>query len=177
MDEVCALRGFQEQLAAERPDDPRRVFGAEVEAAVDRPTSATLAKACTDALAAAVPSIIENISKHIDQRLAHLEARQRVNLNVRAPKRSAPYNPPPIARDFAGVGRPLPVAKFLDEKQRAQPAFKEARRSFAPAFGMIVQVLMKKHLKEAGIPAVYVEPPFAVCGFRTHWGSSLDKSI
>ena len=30
--EVCALRGLQEELAAERPDDPRRIFGEAVEA-------------------------------------------------------------------------------------------------------------------------------------------------
>ena len=33
VDEVCAIRGFQEELAADRPDDPRRVFGVAVEAA------------------------------------------------------------------------------------------------------------------------------------------------
>ena len=31
VEEVCARRGFQEQLAAEQPDDPRRVFGEAVE--------------------------------------------------------------------------------------------------------------------------------------------------
>lgn len=32
IDEVCALRGFQEQLAVRAPDDPRRLFGEAVEA-------------------------------------------------------------------------------------------------------------------------------------------------
>ena len=32
IDEVCALRGLQEELAAERPDDPRRIFGEAVDA-------------------------------------------------------------------------------------------------------------------------------------------------
>ena len=28
IDEVCALRGLQEELAAQAPEDPRRIFGA-----------------------------------------------------------------------------------------------------------------------------------------------------
>ena len=32
IDEVCTLRGLQEELAVERPEDPRRVFGQAVEA-------------------------------------------------------------------------------------------------------------------------------------------------
>ena len=32
VDEVCTLRGFQEQLAVRAPDDPRRLFGEVVEA-------------------------------------------------------------------------------------------------------------------------------------------------
>ena len=107
---VCALRGLQEDLAVEAPSDPRRIFGEAVEVG-DPPTSVTLARACTDALAAAVPGIIEKVTQHIDQRLAHLETRQRVSLNVRAASKPAPQNPPPIARSIEGAGRPLPVAK------------------------------------------------------------------
>ena len=111
--EVCALRGFQEHLAAEHPEDPRRAFfGAEVEAA-GAPATTQLAKACTDALAAAIPDILDKVGKHIDDRLAHLETRQRVSLNVRAHNRPAPHNPPPIARCIEGAGRPLPVAKDI----------------------------------------------------------------
>jgi hypothetical protein len=33
VDEVCRLRGFQEELAVQNPEDPRRVFGEAVEAA------------------------------------------------------------------------------------------------------------------------------------------------
>ncbi len=33
IDEVCAIRGFQEQLAVRAPEDPRRLFGEAVEAA------------------------------------------------------------------------------------------------------------------------------------------------
>ncbi len=74
-------------------------------------TSAQLAKTCADVLTDAVPGILQKVTAHIDQRLAHLETRQRVNLGVRAPSRPAPHNPPPIARCIEGAGRPLPVAK------------------------------------------------------------------
>ena len=177
VDEVCRIRGFQEELAANRPDDPRRVFGEAVESSTsNNPTPLTLAKACTDALAAAVPGIIEKVTQHIDQRLAHLETRQRVNLNVRAKTRPAPYNPPPIARSIDGAGRPLPVAKYLDEKQRLQPAFKDARRSFAPAFGMLVQCLKKKQLKEAGEAGVYVEISVNLCMSVCHDSAPLGSA-
>ena len=43
-------------------------------------------------------------------------------------------------------GRPFPVAKFLDQKEREDPTF-----------GMLVQVVKKRKLKEEGRPAVYVE--------------------
>ncbi len=78
---------------------------------LDDAAASQLAKTCADALADAVPGILQKVTAHIDQRLAHLETRQRVNLNVRAPSRAAPYNPPPIARDISAAGRPLPVAK------------------------------------------------------------------
>ena len=96
----------------------------------------------------------EQMLARIHESLEH--DRQRVNLNVRAPKRAAPYQPQ-ITRDLAGVGRPLPVAKFLDAKEREDPSWKSARRSFAPAFGMTVQVLKKKKLREEGKVAIYIE--------------------
>ncbi len=95
----------------------------------------------------------DEILERIQERLGR--DRQHVNLNVRAPKRAAPYDPP-IARDIAGA-RPFPVAKFLDQKEREDPTWRESRRSFAPTFGMLVQVLKKKRLKEEGRPAVWVE--------------------
>jgi len=151
---VVALRGLQQDLAEENPDDPRRVFGEAVESA-GYPTTTQLAKVCTDALAAAVPGILEKLTQHIDERL--LEARQHVHLNVRAPKRTI-ANDPPITRDItAAAGRLLPLAKYLDEMERRQPDWKEARRSFAPTFGMVVQVLKKRKLKSDGEQAVYVE--------------------
>ena len=64
---------------------------------------------------------------------------------------------PQIARSLAGIGRPYPVAKFLDAMEREDPSWKCARRSFAPAFSMQVQVLKKKKLKEEGKAAMYIE--------------------
>ena len=122
-------------MAAQRPEDPRRIFGEAVEATGGTNGGAMtteLARACTEAIANAVPGIIERLSAHIDERLA--QDRQRVNLNVRAPKRCLPRDPP-ITRDIAGVGRPLPVAKFLDAKEREDPTWRESRRSFAPTLG------------------------------------------
>ena len=150
VDEVCAIRGFQDELATSLPEDPRRIFGEAVEATggtVGNDMTTQLARACTEAIANAVPGIIATLSAHIDDRLA--QDRQRVNLNVRAPKRDAPY-PPQLARSLAGVGRPYPVARFLDAKERDDPSWKSARRNFAPAFSMLVQALKKKKLKEVG---------------------------
>ena len=114
VDEVCAIRGFQEELAATAPEDPRRVFGEAVEA-TGSSSGEQLARVCTDIVARALPAVLDKLTAHIDQRLAHLESRQRVNLNVRAPKGASPQNPP-IAIDIAGARRPFPVAKFLDQK-------------------------------------------------------------
>ena len=49
------------------------------------------------------------------------------------------------------------MARFLDVKEREDPTWKGARRSFAPAFGTVVQVLKKKKLRDEGRPAIYVE--------------------
>ena len=150
IDEVCALRGFQEELAIRAPEDPRRLFGEVVEASS---SSGPL-------VAQVLSNMNERLTKQ-EQMLARIHEslehdRQRVNLNVRAPKRAAPYQPQ-ITRDLAGVGRPLPVARFLDFKEREDPSWKSARRSFAPAFGMTVQVLKKKKLREEGKVAIYIE--------------------
>jgi len=158
IDEVCALRGMQEEMAVQCPDDPRRLFGEAVEAASGSNgiVGEQLARLCTDIVTHALPAVIDKLAAYIDERLAHVESRQHVNLNVRAPKRPAPHNPP-IASDIAGVGRPFPVAKFLDQKEREGPSCKCARRSFAPTFGMQVHVLKKKKLKDEGAQPVYVE--------------------
>ena len=60
----------------------------------------------------------EQMLTHIHERLG--QDRQRVNLNVRAPKRTMPHQPP-IARDI-GDERPFPISKFLDEKERQDPS-------------------------------------------------------
>ena len=115
VDEVCALRGFQEELAVRAPEDPARAFGEAVEAA---PPAECLSRVCTDIVGRTVPLMLDKLSSYIDERLAHVGTRQVVNLNVRAPKRPASQLPH-VATDIAGAGRPLPLAKFLDEKERA----------------------------------------------------------
>ena len=96
----------------------------------------------------------EQMLARIHESLEH--DRARVNLNVRAPKRAAPHKPQ-ITRDLAEVGRPFPVARFLDAKEREDPSWKGVRRSLAPAFGTVVQVLKKKRLREEGKAALYIE--------------------
>jgi len=150
VDEVCRIRGYQEELAAERPNDPRRVFGELVEGS---------SSAASTSLAEAFSTLNERLTNQeeklarIDERLG--QDRQRVNLNVRAPKRAAPQHPQ-VARSIGGA-RPLPVARFLDGKERENSSWACARRSFAPAFSMQVQILKKKRLREEGKTAVYVE--------------------
>ena len=105
VDEVIAIRGLQEQMAVQRPEDPRRLFGQEVEAASGSNGIAgeQLMRVCTDIVMHALPAVIDKLAAYIDERLAHVESRQHVNLNVRAPKRPAPHNPP-IASYIAGEG-------------------------------------------------------------------------
>ena len=150
------MRSLQLELAAAQPEDPRRIFGRAVEAAPGSSGDAgeQMSRVCTDVVARALPVVVDRLTAHIDERLAHLESRQRVNLNVRAPKRSSPHNAP-IARNI--VGRPFPLARFLDEKEREDATWQGARRSFAPAFGTVVQVLKKKRLREDGVQPIFVE--------------------
>ena len=152
VDEVCALRGLQEELAVRAPQDPARAFGEAVEAA---PPAEYLSRVCTDIVGRTVPLMLDKLSSYIDERLAHVGTRQVVNLNVRAPKRPAPHLPQ-VANDIAGAGRPFPIAKFLDQKEREDPTWSSARKSFAPAFGMLTQVLKKKKLRDEGRRGTYV---------------------
>ena len=148
--EVCALRGLQEELAVHAPEDPRRVFGAAVEVASGSSgaTGAGLAQmfsALQERLTGEINERFTAYAREQAEALARIqerldEDRTRVNLNVRAPKRAAPYQPQ-IARDLSGVGRPFPVSRFLDEKEREDPTWAAARRSFAPAFSLTVQVV------------------------------------
>jgi hypothetical protein len=156
VDEVCALRGLQAELAAQQPEDPRRAFGEAVEAAphLSSGMEGQLARACADAFSRVVPEIVGKLTMHIDERLG--EDRQRVNLNVRTPKRASPSEPP-ITRNIAGVGRPLPLARFLDEKEAADPSWRGVRKSLAPFFGMQTQILKKKKLQDESAQAIYVE--------------------
>ena len=89
----------------------------------------------------------EEAMARIHERLG--EDRARVNLNVRAPKRAL-LRDPPIARDLSEQGRPLPLARYLDEREIENPALKDIRRSFAPTFGMLTQVLKKQKVRDQG---------------------------
>ena len=149
IDEVCAFRSFQDHLAVQAPEDPRRLFGAAVEASSSTGTQlATMFSAMNQRL-----TNQEEMLARIHERLE--QDRQRVNLNVRAPKRAAPHQHQ-VARGIASA-RPLPVARFLDTMEREDPSWSCARRSFAPSFSMQVQILKKKKLREEGKAAVYVE--------------------
>ena len=101
IDEVCAARGLQEQLAAQCPDDPRRVFGQAVEAA-----SSSDSVALVD-LARAFSTLTERLAAQ-EETLARVrrlleQDRAQITLNVRAPKRA---RDPPIAGDISGAGPP-----------------------------------------------------------------------
>ena len=137
------------------PADSRRAFGEAVEA-IAAPSAEYLSRVCTDIVGRAVPVMIDKLSSYIDERLAHMGTRAVVNRNVRAPKRPASQLPQ-IACDISGAGRPFPIAKFLDQKEREDPTWSTARKSFAPAFGMLTQVLKKRKLRDDGRQGVYVE--------------------
>ena len=154
---MCANRGFQEELADRAPEDPRRVFGEAVEAAGAPSGEQQLVRMCSEIVARALPEVLDKLTAHIDGRLAHLESRHRVNLNVRAPQKRSLLQDPPIASDIAGAGRPLPVSKFLDDKEREDHSWKCARKSFSPSFGMLIQVMKKKKMRDQGTQAIYVE--------------------
>jgi len=153
IDEVCRIRGFQEELATQRPEDPRRIFGEAVEASgAHGPMGEQMMRMMStmERRLAAQDEVLERIQERLGR------DRQHVNLNVRAPKRPLPRDPP-IASDITGAGQPFPVAKYLDQKEREDPTWRETRRSFAPTFGMLVQVLKKNKLKAEGRPPVWVE--------------------
>ena len=149
VDEVCRNRGVQEELAVARPEDPRRVFGEVVEATTGGSQLTQILAAMNERMASQ-EKMLATIHERVEQ------DRQRVNLNVRTPKRAAPHQPQ-VARSIAGIGRPYPVARFLDSKEREDATWKCARRSYAPAFSMQLQVLKKKKLKHEGRAAVYIE--------------------
>ena len=91
VDEICRNRGMQEELAIQNPGDARRVFGEAVEA-TGLMGEEQLARVCTAIVTRTVPAILRQVTVHIDERLARLDSHQRVNLNVRAPKRPAAPN-------------------------------------------------------------------------------------
>ena len=137
MDEVCRNRDFQEELAVRAPEDPRRLFGEVVEASTTPGSELARLFSTMDQRLTNQEKLLATIHERLEQ------DRQRVNLNVRSPKRASPYQPP-IARSLLGAGEPYPVSSFLDAKEREDTSWKAVRRSFAPAFSMLVQVLKKR---------------------------------
>ena len=99
--EVCHNRGIQEELVARAPEDPRRVFGGVVEAAGAPSGEQQMVRMCSEIVSRALPEVLHKLTTHIDERFAHLESRQRVNLNVRAPQKKALLHDPPIVSDIA----------------------------------------------------------------------------
>ena len=98
IDDVCRIRGFQEELAARAPEDPRRAFGEAVEASRDSVALADLARAfstLTEQLAVQEETLAR-VRRLLEQ------DRAQITLNVRAPKRA---RDPPIAGDISGAGR------------------------------------------------------------------------
>lgn len=122
IDEVCAIRGIQNQLAIQHPNDPMRIFGHHIENSGNILES-QLAIACKNAFAVAAPDIIEGIANRIGGSIVNAGSARRVNLNVRA-RRNKSLRDPPIAETIEGAGKPLPLAKFLDEKDVGPYIFK-----------------------------------------------------
>ena len=131
-----------------------RYFGEAVKATdgtVNSATTSHLAHSCTET----TPKIIETIAWSISPTgepqctITKDGVPQCMITNVRG-------TAPAAARNLAGVERPIPVASFLDTKEREDPTWKSARKLFAPTFRMQVQVLKKKKLKEEGRPALYI---------------------
>ena len=111
VDEICALRSFQDHLAVRAPEDPRRIFGAAVEASSSTGTQlATMFSAMNQRL-----TNQEEMLARIHERLE--QDRQRVNLNVRAPKRATTHQHQ-VASGIASA-RPLPVARFLHSRGKS----------------------------------------------------------
>ena len=55
-----------------------------------------------------------------------------------------------------GGGPPLPVGKFLDEKQRLDPSWLPVRKSYQQNFTAVAMALHKAKLADAGLRPQYV---------------------
>ena len=96
VDEVCMIHGLQEELAVRAPNDPRRIFGDTIETSSST-SGPPFARMLSDMHERLLKQ--EQMLTQIHQSLEH--DRQRVNLNVHAPKRAMQHQPQ-IARDIAG---------------------------------------------------------------------------
>ena len=130
-----------------------------------QPSQMDAGKLAQDVLALAVPQLCATIQRHFDERFDALATRlqaQRgdniVNLNVRSPKRPLDQTAsgPPLAIAANDGGRPLPVAKFLDEKGRQDHSWTSVRKSYMQNFTNVAMALHKKRLADAGLRPQYV---------------------
>ena len=167
-----SLAAYWRQARMCRPDDALLQFlgcAAESEQPVQQQqqqqSADDLARPCSDVFARAVPQLCETLRKHLDERFDALARRfeaQRgdniVNLNVRAPKRPLQNGArqPPLSIAAVGGGQPLPVAKYLDEKQRLDPSFAQVRQTFKANFAHVAMALHKAKLADAGLRPQYV---------------------
>ena len=93
VDEVCALRGLQEELAVRAPEDPARAFGEAVEAA---PPAEYLSRVCGSKLVEIVDSACVSgcppKHRHIG---LHPIPSSRLSLSSSSPSPPASLSPPP----------------------------------------------------------------------------------
>ena len=104
-DEVCRIRGFQEQLAFQAPEEPCRLFGEVVEATVGGSQLAQILAAMSERMTNQ-EKILATIHERFEQ------DRRRVNFNVRAPKRAGPHQPQ-IIKSLAGGWTSVPSGKVF----------------------------------------------------------------
>ena len=126
VDEVCALRGLQEHLAAHAPEDPRRVFGEAVEGAAFQQVLEVLEK------------VTEKLITKIDEHFVAMERRVR----------PAPYAP------VGGNTKALTIPQYLNEREREVPGFAAIRKRFAPSFNNLVSKFRREadHIHRARSP-------------------------
>ena len=109
VEKVCALRGFQEHLAVDAPQDPRRAFGEAVEGG---PSLASAVQLLERALPPVLEKLADKFCIKIDERFAAMER-----------LRLGPYAPV-----GAGSSNPLTIPQYLNEREREHPGFAGIRK-------------------------------------------------
>ncbi len=122
VDEVCRNRGLQQELAANAPEHPLRIFGQVVEGSAGE-------QQLTRLMSGVVERVLDSMKTYIDERLTVFENRQR---------RGGPY----ALAD--GNDARLSIPKFLLEKERSDPQFASIKAAFTPSFSVVAHVLLKR---------------------------------